>query len=74
MDRHGTYDGRFFDVDVPIASSISFRSAAVIRGCVAGVSNISTNHNTDHMRPMPPIFRAIEKKHKTKFMTHICII
>ncbi len=38
IDTHGTYDGRCFDVDVPIASSMSRRSASEIRGCVAGVS------------------------------------
>lgn len=38
IDAHGTYDGRCFDVDVPIASSISRLSSGEIRGCVAGVS------------------------------------
>lgn len=38
METHGTYDGRCFEVDVPMASSISRLSSGEIRGCVAGVS------------------------------------
>lgn len=38
IDTHGTYVGRCFDVDVPIASSISRLSSGEIRGCTAGVS------------------------------------
>lgn len=38
IDNHGTYDGRCFDVDVPMASSISCLSLGEIRGCTAGVS------------------------------------
>lgn len=51
---HGTWLGFFFDVLEPIASSISRRSSAEMRGCLAGVSNTMTNHRMDQTKPIPP--------------------
>lgn len=54
IDIHGTYDGRCFDVDVPIASSISRFSSGEMRGCVAGVSKMTRNQSIDQIKPIPP--------------------
>lgn len=59
------------DVVDPIASSISFRSAAVIRGWVAGVSKMSRNHNNDHNRPIPPKKSVIEKKINDSYFSYV---
>lgn len=55
MLDHGTYDGRCFDVVLPMASSISFRSSGEMRGCTAGDSYMIQNHKIDQINPTPPI-------------------
>lgn len=57
IDFHGTYVGFFFEVDDPIASSISLRSSSEMRGCFAGVSKITRNQKTDHKTPNPPVLK-----------------
>lgn len=39
----------------PIASSISFRSSSEILGCLAGVSKINKNQQSDHNTPIVPV-------------------
>lgn len=58
--NHGTYDGFFLDVVLPMASSISFRSSGEMRGCTAGDSKIITNHKIDQINPMPPIYFMVK--------------
>lgn len=63
---HGTYDGFFLDVVVPIASSISLRSSGDIRGWTAGVSKIIQNHRIDHINPTPPA--QVKNQEEKKFL------
>lgn len=58
--NHGTYDGFFLDVVLPMASSISFRSSDEMRGWTAGDSKIITNHKIDQINPMPPIYFMVK--------------
>lgn len=55
MSFHGTYDGRFFDVELPIDSSMYRFSSGEILGCLAGVSKMKMNQHSDQRTPIPPV-------------------